>query len=91
MTDTTPFTPDWAVHPGEILQEHLQARGMTQADLARATGLGRKLVCDIIHGRNPVTARTALRLEKALDLRAETWLHLQNLWDLHQARLQDAA
>ncbi len=85
------FKPDWAVHPGEVLAEHMQARGMSQADVARATGLSRKLVCDIVHGRNAVTAKTALRLEKVFDLNAETWLRLQNLWDLHQARGSEAA
>ncbi len=85
------FTPDWAVHPGEILEEHLEAKGLAQAELARQTGLSRKLICDIIHGRNPVTAKTALRLEQVLDLSAETWLHLQNQWDLHQARQTEAA
>ncbi len=91
VAEKTDFSPDWAVHPGEILQEHLEAQGMTQAALARQAGLGRKLVCDIIHGRNPVTVRTAIRLEKVLPLRAETWLRLQNLWDLHQARKEEAA
>lgn len=88
---TERFTPDWAVHPGEVLEEHIEARGMTQAELARATGLGRKLICDIIHGRNPVTAKTALRLERVLDLKAETWLQMQSLWDLHKARETEAA
>jgi HTH-type transcriptional regulator/antitoxin HigA len=85
------FSPDWAVHPGEVLAEHMQARGLTQARLARQAGLSRKLVCDIVHGRNAITARTALRLERVLDLDAETWLRLQNMWDLHQARRGEAA
>ncbi len=85
------FAPDWAVHPGEVLQEHLEAREMSQAELARQADLSRKLICDIIHGRNPITAKTAVRLEKVLDIGAETWLRLQNQWDLHQARQAEAA
>ena len=89
--DKARFSPDWAVHPGEVLAEHMRANGLTQAQLARQAGLSRKLVCDIVHGNNPVTARTALRLEKVLDLSAESWLRLQNQWDLHQARQEQAA
>lgn len=85
------FSPDWAVHPGEILREHLQARGMSQSELARRTGLSKKLVCDIVHGRNPITAKTAVRFEKVFELSAETWLRLQNLWDLHMVRKAEAA
>ena len=90
MVEKKTFSPDWAVHPGEILAEHMEARGLSQAELARQAGLSRKLVCDIVHGRNPITARTAIRLERVFDIKAEMWLHMQNLWDLHQARKEAA-
>src|SRR5207249_10040136 len=33
------FSPDWEITPGEILQAELDARNLTQAELALRTGL----------------------------------------------------
>ncbi|MDI3470718.1 MAG: hypothetical protein OJF62_002781 [Pseudolabrys sp.] len=80
------WTPNWAVHPGSVLEEHLQTRGLSQAELARLADLTPKLVSTIIKGTNPVTAETALRLERVLGLKAYVWTGLQSKWDLFQAR-----
>jgi HTH-type transcriptional regulator / antitoxin HigA len=80
------WTPNWAVHPGAILKEHLEARGLSQADFARLAGLTPKLVSTIIKGTNPVTAETAIRLERVLGLKAYVWTSIQAKWDLSQAR-----
>ncbi len=82
---------NWPVHPGEILQEHMQARGLALTDLARRTGLNEEEIVEVMRGQCPVTARMALWLERIFDLSAETWLRLQNLWDLHQVRQEEAA
>ena len=29
------WAPNWAVHPGDVLEEHLEARGLTQASLSQ--------------------------------------------------------
>lgn len=79
-------TPNWATHPGEHLAEQIEARGRSQADLARAARLSPKLVSTIISGRNPVTAETAIKLESALGMKAEVWVGLQSNWDLFRAR-----
>jgi len=90
MTDVTTqrqkWMPDWAVHPGTILQEHLEARGLSQAELARLAGLSPKLVSTIINGGNPISAETAIRLERVLGLKAYIWASIQAKWDLFQAR-----
>jgi HTH-type transcriptional regulator / antitoxin HigA len=90
MTDTTiqpqAWTPNWAVHPGAILQEHLEARGLSQAELARLAGLSAKLVSTIINERNPISAETAIRLERVLGLKAYIWTGIQAKWDLFRAR-----
>lgn len=80
------WAPDWAIHPGEHLAEHIEARGWSQAEFARLADLSPKLVSTIIHGTNPVTAETALKLERVLGMRAYIWTGLQADWDLHQAR-----
>jgi HTH-type transcriptional regulator/antitoxin HigA len=85
------WSPDWATHPGEHLAEQLEARGWSQAEFARRSGLSPKLVSTIISGRNPVSADTALKLEGVLDLQAHIWVGLQARFDLHQARRREAA
>ncbi len=80
------WTPNWAVHPGVLLQEHLETRGLSQAEFARLTGLTPKLVSTIIKGTNPISAETAIRLERVLGLKAYIWAGIQAKWDLFQAR-----
>ena len=92
MSDMTPvrgFAPNWSTHPGEHLEEYLDAHGWNQAELARRAGLTPKLVSEIINGKNPVTPETALKLERVPGLKAEVWLGLQSSWDLFQARKRE--
>lgn len=80
------WSPDWAIHPGEHLSEHLESRGLSQAEFARLANMTPKLVSTIISGANPVTAETALKLERVLGMKADIWTGLQADWDLHQAK-----
>jgi HTH-type transcriptional regulator/antitoxin HigA len=83
------WSPNWAIHPGVLLQEHLESRDLSQAEFARVAGLTPKLVSTIIKGSNPVTAETAIRLERVLGLKAYIWTGIQSRWDLFQARKVD--
>lgn len=85
------WSPNWAVHPGEHLEEHLESRGLSQAEFARLAAVSPKLVSTIISGKNPVTPDTALRLERVLGVKAYIWTGLQARWDLHQARVSEEA
>jgi HTH-type transcriptional regulator / antitoxin HigA len=86
MTDRNDFAPNWAVHPGEVLAEHLEAQGMSQAELARRTGLTPKLVSEIISGKNRVSVNTARGLGPVLGLAPIVWLNMQAEWDLFEAQ-----
>ncbi len=80
------WSPDWAVHPGEHLAEHLESKGLSQAEFARLADMTPKLVSTILSGANPVTADSALKLERVLGMKADIWTGLQADWDLHQAK-----
>jgi HTH-type transcriptional regulator/antitoxin HigA len=80
------WTPDWATHPGDHLEEYLDVRGLRQAEFARLAGITPKLVSEIINRKNPVTPETAIAFEKVLGLKAHIWTGLQSNWDLSQAR-----
>jgi len=67
------YEPDYAVPPGETLQETLDALGMTQVQLAGRTGLTPKTINLIIKGTAPITPATALQLERVLGTPASFW------------------
>ena len=82
---------DLAIHPGETLAEELEARALTQKELAAAMGRPPGLVSEIIRGRRAITADTAVQLEDALGLPAQFWLNLQTQYDLVGARQRRSA
>jgi antitoxin HigA-1 len=75
------------VHPGRILQEEfMKPAGISRYRLAQASGLSQVQVGNIIRGRRGVSAETALRLERALGMSAQTWMNLQMLYELEKVR-----
>lgn len=83
---TTKHYSDLAIHPGEHLREEIGARKMTQTELANRMGRPVTLVNAICRERKAITAATALDLERALEISAESWLNLQQRYDLILAR-----
>jgi addiction module HigA family antidote len=83
---TTKVRPDFSIHPGEYLAEELDARGMTQRELSRRAGLPYRTVNLVVNGKKRITAEFALALEREWDVSAETWLNLQQSYDLSVAR-----
>ena len=59
---------------------------MSQAELARRAGLTRKLVSQIIAGKNPVSPNTAIGLGKVFDMEPIVWLNLQAQYDLFEVQ-----
>ncbi len=80
------------VHPGRILrQEFMEPAGIMQYRLAKATGLSQVQIGNIVRGRRGISAETALRLERALGMSAQTWLNLQTLYDLERTIAEEGA
>ena len=64
--------------PGEFLRDELEARGWTQADLAKILGRPRRLISEIIDGKRAITAETAWGLGDAFGLDPQFWLNLES-------------
>jgi HTH-type transcriptional regulator / antitoxin HigA len=79
--------PDVAIPPGETLAEELEARGLSQAELARRMGCPVQAVNEIVRGKKAITAETALGLEDVLGVPADFWLRLEADHQLTVARL----
>lgn len=74
------------IHPGEHLRIDLEELNMSQAALARALGVPKNRISQIINGDRGITADTALRLARWMGTTPEYWLNLQMLYDLRLAQ-----
>lgn len=81
--------PFVAVHPGEIIQDEIEAReGLTQRKLAKMLNIAPSLLNEIIKGKRRINADIALALEETLRIDAFFWLKYQAAYDLNYARLK---
>jgi addiction module HigA family antidote len=80
------WVPDWAVPPGEILQEALEERHMSQAELGRRMNRPLKTINEIVKGKAAITYETAIQLERALGISTRFWNNLERDYREHQAR-----
>ena len=73
------------IHPGEILRtEFLPDYGLTVSALARALGVSRQTVNELLRERRTLSPAMALRLSRLFGNSPEFWLNLQrnvDLWD----------
>ena len=73
-------------HPGEILlEEFLKPLGITQYWVAKEIGVPPRRINEIVKGQRGISADTALRLAAFFGNDAQSWLNLQNEYDLRQA------
>ena len=80
------YQPDYAVPPGWVLAERLEAQGISHAEFARRCGRSPKLISEIIAGKAPVEPVTALQFERVLGVDARIWIGIESDYRLHQAR-----
>ncbi|MDQ7019133.1 MAG: HigA family addiction module antitoxin [Robiginitomaculum sp.] len=74
-------------HPGAILREDvLPATRLTKVAFARALGVSRQTLYDLIGEKQPVTPAMAVRLGKLCGNGPEFWLRLQIAYDLWRAK-----
>ncbi len=85
------YTPDYAVPPGQTLQETIDSLGIDQRELALRTGLSPKHINQIIKGVASITQDTAIRLERVTGVPARMWNALEANYREQQARLAERA
>jgi len=74
-------------HPGEILRELcLAPLGLSVTRAAAALGVSRKTLSAILNERAGISPEMAIRLSKAFDTTAESWLNQQMQYDLWLAQ-----
>jgi addiction module HigA family antidote len=73
-------------HPGSSIRaDCLEPLGLSVTAAAKALGVSRQALNNLIHGQAAISPEMAIRLDKAFGGGAETWLRLQAAYDLSQA------
>jgi HTH-type transcriptional regulator / antitoxin HigA len=86
MVTKTKDYPDIAIPPGEFLAEEIEARNITQKELARRMSRPLNAINEIINGKKIITAETALQLEEVMpEIPARFWLNLESDFRLSKA------
>src|SRR5690554_6835351 len=76
--------------PGDTLLETIEAKGISQTDLAKRTGRPIKTINEIIQGKTAITPETAIQLERALEIPASFWLERERNYKMELAEIEDA-
>ncbi len=83
------FAPDYAVPPGETLQEILESLSIPQSELAERTGRPKKTINEIINGKAAITPETAMQFERVLGVQAAFWNSLEQNYRAALARIAE--
>ena len=74
------------VHPGEIIKEDiLPSVGLSVTAAAKALGVSRQMLHDILAERKPLSAIMCLKLSRLFGGSPEVWMRLQAAYDLKKA------
>jgi addiction module HigA family antidote len=74
-------------HPGEFITDiFLEPHGISGRELAFKLDVAPSTLSRILNGSSRVTPEMALRLSKAIGRSAESWLAMQDTYDLWTAR-----
>lgn len=74
-------------HPGEFIREvYLQESGVSSRAVAAKLKIAPSTFTRLLNGNSRLTPEMALRLSKTLGRSPESWLKMQNNYDLWQAR-----
>ncbi|MGA2435027.1 MAG: HigA family addiction module antitoxin [Bryobacteraceae bacterium] len=74
------------VHPGEIIKEDiLPSAGLSVTAAAKALGVSRQMLHDILAERKPLSAVMCLKVARLFGGSPEVWMRLQAAYDLKKA------
>ena len=82
--DKIPFQ---ATHPGKLIRDEIESRGLTQGQVAKEMGMAANVLNEIIKAKRNITPSVALKLEKVFDIDAEYWMRLQIRYEIESLRI----
>lgn len=78
--------PSEPIHPGEMLRDELEARGISQRKFATVIGVSYSVLNEVINGKRPINTEYALKIEAATGIPAYIWINMQSAYNMQTAR-----
>ncbi len=72
-------------HPGEVIKDELEERGISQRKFADSIGIGYSVLNEILNGQRSISTTSALMFEAALDIPADSLLKMQMKYNMYTA------
>ncbi len=74
-----PYEP---THPGEIIKDEIDYRGISQRKLSSELGISYSVFNEILNGKRPLNVRLALMIEAVLGIESDMLLRIQSEYDM---------
>lgn len=78
--------PYYNTHPGEILKDEIEYRGISQRKLAAEIGVAPSQLNEVLNGKRALNTELAMLICAALQLDAEPLLRMQMDYDILEAK-----
>ena len=79
MSKIEPYTP---THPGEVIKDEIEYRGVSQRALAAQIGVSYSQLNEVLNGKRPLNTEIAMLIAAALDIDAEPLLTMQTRYNI---------
>lgn len=80
------LTPAMAVHPGELIRDEIEFRGIAQRELARRIEVSPTIINEVLKGKRQLGTELALLIGAALDIDAEPLIELQSRYNIYKVQ-----
>ena len=87
MNKIEPYIP---THPGEVIKDEIEYRGVSQRALAAQIGVSYSQLNEVLNGKRPLNTEMAMLIAAALDIDAEPLLTMQTRYDIISAKRNNA-
>lgn len=82
-----PYKP---THPGEVLKDELEYRGISQRGLAKEMGISYSVLNEVLNAKRALNPELAMMMEAALGVDAAPLLAMQNEYDMLMAERNES-
>ena len=82
------MTPGDVFHPGEIVKDEMEARGIKQSDIVAGSGFSKSFISLFLKGERSININLAIALETTLSIKAEFWIRLQKQYEMNKELIE---
>jgi addiction module HigA family antidote len=86
MKTANEITPSHIFHPGIVLNEEIEYRGLTKKKVAENMNISPTVLSEIIAGKRTITTAMAIKIEKALNINALFFLNMQVRYEYYSIK-----